>query len=649
MPDEIVEAIESVVERSKDKDHAHAAIDLLTELGWKCLETSDWKRMLELSEQTMELSNTHGYLKGLAESFRNSAFAHYGLCAYKFALAEALVTLRMAEELADKRIEAHGRVIIALVQWSLGKYEEALSEAFQALTLIEKVGDRWGEAWCSTIIGGVYHSLRDFKQALKYHETAQAIFGEEGDLLGQGRALTGIGTVHQALGDFDSALECHQKSLEIYRKIGSRTGESRALNDIAMIYQTRGDYEKALDLHLQSLKLREDDNFPQGQTTSLINLGSLYIKRSEPEKANDVLRNALALAEKIGAKPKVFEAHQLLSELYETTGDLRKALDHYRAFHQIKEEVFNEEESTKLRNLQIGVEVERSQREAEVQRVRNRDLEEKNQELKKVLDELQATQAQLVQREKMAALGDLVAAIAHEINTPLGAIRSAADVSTRGAERIVEAIASSETIEQLKSRRAVQATVSALRINGKAIAAAAERIGRLVQSLKSFAQLDQAEFSEIDLKQSLEDTLVLLEPKFGARITVVREYGELPQIFGYPAELNQVFMNLLSNAGEAIVDTGTITVRTYAGNGCVFVRVADTGRGIAPEQIPKLFHPSFRVEGSRVRASMSLFTSLNIVRKHRGEIQVESEPGKGTVFTVRLRGFEAALEQGISH
>ena len=281
-----------------------------------------------------------------------------------------------------------------------------------------------------------------------------------------------------------------------------------------MIYQTQGDYEKALELHLQSLQLRETDNYPQGQTTSLINLGSLYLKRKEIEKARDMLCRALALSEKIGAKPKVYEAHELLSELHEATGDLDKALQHYRAFHRIKEEVFNEEESTKLRNLQIGVEVERSQREAELQRLRNRDLEEKNQELEKVLDQLQATQAQLVQSEKMAALGDLVAAIAHEINTPLGAIRSAADVATRGADRIVEAIESSETIEQLKSRRSVQATVAALRINGKAIASATERIGKLVESLKSFAQLDQAEFSEIDLKQSLEDTLCLLEPKF---------------------------------------------------------------------------------------------------------------------------------------
>ena len=590
------DVVESVLERSGDKEHAQAGIDLLNELGWRCVDVADWKRMLSLSEEAMELSNAQGYLKGLAESFRNAAFAHYSLCSYKFALAEALVAVRMAGDLSDEQLEAQGRMVVALVQWSMGKYEEALSEGLQALTLIEKGNDSWSKAWSSTVIGGIYHTIRDYKEALKYHEMGHKIFQEQGHLLGQGRTLTGIGTVYQALGDLPAALECHEKSLEIYRGIGNRSGEARALNDLALIYETQGDDERALELLLQSLGIREAANLVQGQATSLNCLGRLYLKRKDLEKAREVLEKSLAVSEKMGAKPKTFEAHELLAELYEATGDLDKALFHYRAFHRIREEVFNEEESTKLRNLQISVEVERSQREAELQRMRNRDLEERNEELKKVLDQLQATQSQLVQSEKMAVLGDLVAAIAHEINTPLGAIRSAADVSIRGAERVVEAIASSETIEQLKSRHSVQATVSALRINGKTIASATERIGRLVKSLKSFAQLDQAEFAEIDVKQSIEDTLVLLEPKFGQRVEVIRNYGELPQIFGYPAELNQVFMNLLRNAGEAIAENGTITVTTYANNGCVFIKVADTGRGIPPEQLPKLFHPGFRID-----------------------------------------------------
>jgi signal transduction histidine kinase len=636
MANQVAAAEGKTLPPSADPEQARAGIDLLNELGWRCVDSGDWKRMLVLSEEAMELSHAHGYMKGLAESFRNAAFAHYSLSSYKFALAEAFVALRMAEELEDRSNEAMTRIVIALVQWSLGKYEEALTEAFRSLQILEPQGESWAMGWCSTIIGGILHSVRDYDRALSYHERGNRIFAGQGYRLGEARTLTGIGTVHQSLGDLESALKCYERSLELYRAIGSAAGESRALNDIATVYQARGEGERALELHLEALRIRRENDNPQGQTTSLLHLGRLYLKRGELDKAREALQGALRLAEEIGARPKAYQAHELLAELHQAAGDLEGALRHYRTFHQLREEVFNEEESIKLKNLQIGLEVERSQREAEIHRLRSAELEEKNQQLAKLLDELQATQAQLVHSEKMAALGDLVAAIAHEINTPLGAIQSSADVAVRGAGRIVEAIEASETIEQLKSRRSLQATIAALRRNGQVIASGSARIAKLIQSLKSFARLDRAEFQELDLVQAIEDTLCLLEPKFRGKVTVVRNYGELPPVYGYPAQLNQVFMNLLRNAEQAINGNGTITITTYAGNGSVFIRFADTGRGIAAEQLPRLFHPGFTVEGSRVKASMSLFTSLNIIQKHHGEILVESEVGKGSVFTVRL-------------
>ncbi len=242
----------------------------------------------------------------------------------------------------------------------------------------------------------------------------------------------------------------------------------------------------------------------------------------------------------------------------------------------------------------------------------------------------------------MAVLGDLVAAIAHEINTPLGAIQTAADIAVRGAERVVEAIEASRTVEELKSRRPVQATIAALRKNGQIIAAASDRIARLINSLKSFARLEQAEFQLFDLKDSLEDTLTLLEPRFRDRITVIKDYGDTPLLYGYPAQINQVFMHLLRNAEQAISGRGAITIKTFQDNGFACVRITDTGRGIPPDQLARLFNPGFTVEGARVRASMSLFTSLNIVQKHGGDIQVESRPGQGSSFTVRLKGLGPA-------
>lgn len=640
MPDTVAELEAKLAALPDGSGHARERVDLLNELGWQVRERGEWDRVFELARQAMDIAQAAAYKEGLAAAFRNSAFAHYMLARYKNALAEALVARQMAEELGDRRTEANALAVIALVQWSLGNYDKALEDGMRGLRIVEELADPWSLAWANTIVGGIYQSIGDHQKALDFHSRSHQIFAEQSYGLGEARSLSGLGVVYQAQGDLDRALDCHQRALEIYRRINNRIGESRALNDIGEIYQSRGELDRAQELHELSLRIRMDQANQQAQTTSMLNLGRIHLAKGQFDEAGDVLHRALGIAREIGAKPKELQAHELLSRLCELTGDYKTALDHQRAFHRLREEVFNEEESTKLKNLQIGIEVERSQREAEIHRLKNVELKEKNEELNRVLRELQEAQAQLVHSEKMAALGDLVAAIAHEINTPLGAIRTAADISLSAAERVVEAIETSRTVDELKSRRSVQATVAALRKNGKLISDASARIGHLIQSLKSFARLDQAEFQRFDLNETIRDTLAVVKPVLPARVAIVQELGDPAPILGYPAELNQVVLNLLRNAGEAIPEDGLITIRSFQENGFACIQIADTGRGIPEEQLDRLFNPGFRVEGSRVRAAMSLFTSMNIVQRHRGEIRVESEPGKGSTFTIRLQGAE---------
>jgi len=642
MSERIAELETRLSEVGNDPERAIERVDLLNELGWEIREKSDWDRVLALAGEAMELAQNNAYQKGLSNAFRNSAFAHYMQANYKSALAEAFVGLRMAEELDDLWSQANALSVIGMVHWSVGNYDQALEESYRALKMAEEVDDPWGRAWLYTILGGIHQTTGDNRKSLEYHQKSHAIFAEQQYGLGEARSLSGLGTVYQALGDLSSALQCHEQALKIYRRIGNPVGESRALNDIGEVNHAQGNLAKAIELHRESLRIREEQKTYPAQVTSLLNLGKICLELEAIEEARKALTKALAIADRIGAKPKVSKAHELLSELCDRAGDFKMALLHHRTFHQLREEIFNEEEITKVKNLQIAVEVERSEKEAEIHRLRNVELKNTNEELNRVLSELQATQSQLVHREKMAALGDLVAAIAHEINTPLGAIQTAADISVKASERVVEAIESSETVEELKSRRSVQATVSALRKNGHLITEASGRISRMVHSLKSFARLDQAPFQRFHLNEAVHDSLAVLEPCLPVGVSVVKNLGELPPLFGFPAELNQLVLNLVRNAEEALTGGGTITVRTFAENGHQCVQVSDTGRGIPAEMMERLFHPGFTVQESRVKASMSLFTSQNIAKKHRGEIQVESEVGKGSTFTVRIRGLDAA-------
>ena len=257
-------------------------------------------------------------------------------------------------------------------------------------------------------------------------------------------------------------------------------------------------------------------------------------------------------------------------------------------------------------------------------------------ELSEALDDLQKTQLQLVQSERMATLGELTAGLAHEINTPLGAIKSSADTLDRCASKIAAVLEGGQSSEEVMASPTFRTSLTLVKDNTRLVAEATARIGRLVQSLKNFAGLDEAERQYANLNDGVESALTLLQHKVRQETRILREYGELPSLYCKPSELNQVFMTLLTNALEALDGEGSVTVRTYADKMHAYVRVADTGRGIPPEKLARLFVLGFTVKGSRVGMGLGLSQARSIVEKHGGQISAVSELGKGTEFTIRL-------------
>jgi len=246
------------------------------------------------------------------------------------------------------------------------------------------------------------------------------------------------------------------------------------------------------------------------------------------------------------------------------------------------------------------------------------------------------SQAQLIQAEKMASLGALTAGIAHEVNTPIGAINSNADISKRCIEKIVGALERCQNIAELKDDDQFQRSVQALQKTNRVTMECSDRISQLIGSLKNFSRLDEADSQRVDLHEGIDSALNLLQHELKGRIDVVKEYGSLPSINCHVSEINQVFMNILRNAADAIEGQGQITIRTSTNASQASVRIEDTGVGMAPDMVRRVFDPAFTRKGSRVRAKMGLFTSYQIVQKHEGEIRIESELGKGTAVTVIL-------------
>lgn len=242
-------------------------------------------------------------------------------------------------------------------------------------------------------------------------------------------------------------------------------------------------------------------------------------------------------------------------------------------------------------------------------------------ELKSAMKELKETQIQLINSEKMASLGQLVAGVAHEINTPVASIKSNNGI----VAKLLSSIEDADLKEMLTDINEIDKE-------------AVNRISNIVTSLKKFVRLDEAELQEADINKELDLTLELIRHETKNRINVVKNYGEIPTIRCFPNMLNQVFTNILVNACQAIDGQGTITITTEYKNKKLVVKIKDTGKGIPQNQLSKIFSAGFTTKGIGVGTGLGLAICSKIIEKHKGEITVTSEVGKGSEFTITIYG-----------
>jgi signal transduction histidine kinase len=292
-----------------------------------------------------------------------------------------------------------------------------------------------------------------------------------------------------------------------------------------------------------------------------------------------------------------------------------------------------------------------SETENEMLARRIEELERAHAEVQAINKRLEETQQQLLQSEKMASIGQLAAGVAHEINNPIGYVHSnlgSLESYIGDIFRLLEAYAGVERDHpgQASLFDGVRALREKLDIDflkddvHALLAETREGIGRvkkIVQDLKDFSRTGaEDEWQWADLHRGLDSTLNIVNNEIKYKARVVKEYGTLPEIECLPSQLNQVFMNLLVNAAHAIEDQGTITVRTGTDADSLWVEVADTGSGIAPDNLKRIFEPFFTTKPVGKGTGLGLSLSYSIVQKHGGSIEVESEPGRGTTFRVIL-------------
>ncbi|NGY05727.1 ATP-binding protein [Solimonas terrae] len=284
-------------------------------------------------------------------------------------------------------------------------------------------------------------------------------------------------------------------------------------------------------------------------------------------------------------------------------------------------------------------------------------VEARTHDLSAALNDLQASQAQLVQSEKMASLGQMVAGVAHEINTPLGYARSNADIVRTSLADIRQLCgAQSKALHLLTSEEAreedVAHALSAAQALGESINAeelagdldglladtdhGLSQIAELVGSLKDFSRVDRSRSDLFNVNDGLDAALKICHNQLKGRVEVVRQYGELPQIECSPSQLNQIFLNLITNAGQAIENSGRIYLHTQAEADGVAIRILDNGIGMSEDVRARIFEPFFTTKPVGKGTGLGLSIVFRIIEDHGGSIEVRSAPGKGSAFTIRL-------------
>jgi PAS domain S-box-containing protein len=267
-----------------------------------------------------------------------------------------------------------------------------------------------------------------------------------------------------------------------------------------------------------------------------------------------------------------------------------------------------------------------------------------------LIAKLREAHEQLLQSEKMASIGQLAAGIAHEINNPVGFVNSNMGTLRNYVATLFgvvdaydQALAAQPLPAALAARLAAARQAADLEFLREDVTELVKesmdglkRVKDIVQALKDFSHVGETEWQVADLHHGLDSTLNIVANEIKYKCTVEKHYGVLPQVECLASQLNQVFMNLLVNAGHAIKERGTITLRTGAENGWVWIEVGDTGCGIPPENLNRIFEPFFTTKPVGSGTGLGLSLSYGIVNKHGGRIEVASEVGKGTRFTIRL-------------
>ena len=671
-------------------------IDQLNQQAWD-VRVYDSLRSSELSRESVELARSINYHSGLGHGLKSLGFSYIRISKNNEALPLLQEALALFEPLNDLRGQAVVNGYLAIIQrnWGnfgtalellfkalelseltefkdnaatdhyqigvtykyLGNFEKALDSLYKSLSVFRETKNRLFQSYPINIIGSIYFENGDYTQALEYYQEGLIIRQESQDKLGEAGSLDNIGFTYFKLSDYPQAIDFCTCSLALSESTGDKRSQANAMQHLAEIYKQTGDAAQATKFSHDSLQIRKQIGDKRGETEILLFLASLH--KEQPESSNQIfewLSHALNIAEEIKALDFLSKTRFALYEYYKLEGKFKEAIEQLEKHIELEKELHKNAINQKMLNLEISHKAEEAKKETDAVRIKNKELNQLNEEIREqkekleiTIADLKSTQAQLIQSEKMASLGELTAGIAHEIQNPLNFVNNFSDVSTELINEMNEEIAKGNMDDAMLIAKDLKQNLEKITHHGK-------RAGDIVKGMLQHSRTSSGVKEPTNINALAEEYLRLAyhgirakDKSFQAKMKT--DYDEtIGSINIIPQDIGRVVLNLITNAfyvvnekkstyAKASVNNNyepTVTVTTKKTGNSFFISVKDNGNGIPEKVLDKIFQPFFTTKPTGQGTGLGLSLSYDIVKAHGGELHVKTKENEGAEFIIQL-------------